>query len=62
MFAVPEGKGKLEKIIKSSILLPFPKGRANWRKCPSGYLRYATAREHEKISFRKSSSWDKNDY
>jgi len=32
MFTVPAKKGKLEKIIKSSIYLPFPQGRANWRK------------------------------
>ena len=29
MFAVPAGKGKLEKIIKSSTFLSFPQGRVN---------------------------------
>jgi hypothetical protein len=36
--------------------LPFRQGRANWRWYPSGHLRDMTE-EHEKISFRKSSSW-----
>ena len=42
---------------KSSNFLPFPQGRANWRRCPSGHLRYATEREHEKTSVRMSSSY-----
>jgi hypothetical protein len=28
-----------ETISMVSIDLPFPQGRANWRRCPSGYLR-----------------------
>jgi hypothetical protein len=35
-----------------------PAGRANWRRFPSVHLRTAT-KEHEKISFRTSSSCDK---
>jgi hypothetical protein len=36
-------------------MFAVPKGRANLRRCPSGHLRDVTE-EHEKISFRKSSS------
>jgi len=32
MFAVPAAKGKLEKIIKSSIYLPFPLKRVHLRR------------------------------
>ena len=34
MFTVSAEKGKLEKIIKSSIYLPFPQGRVNSRRYP----------------------------
>jgi len=37
--------------------LPFPQGRANWRRFPEGNLRDATAKEHEKISIRISLSY-----
>jgi len=45
MFAVSEGKGKLEKIIKSSILLLFPQGRANWRRLSNLRFYYCSRRE-----------------
>ncbi|WAC05918.1 MAG: hypothetical protein OS112_04615 [Methanoregula sp.] len=34
-----------------------PQGRANWRRCPDGHLRYATVKEHEKTSVGMSSSY-----
>jgi hypothetical protein len=67
--AVPSGKGKLEKIsirmssicdrkgaredIHQDVFDMRPQGST--RRYPSGCLRYATAREHEKISIRISS-------